>query len=856
MPVPKGYTLDAAPPNLPPGYTLDQPQQGQPEDTRNWFQKSVDALSNVTPEQRKGHSALTNAAQDFGARVIGDIAGPIAHPLKTIEALPQAMIGPGGTGLIGSMVQGTVNDFKENGAAVAIPHLAADIGTGYATGEAIKAAPAVADAVKGATGKAASAVGGAAQDAGVGLMNKTVGTLKSDFKRGANPSRGYLETGNGPSLSMHSVAAKSADALEETGNKLGTAYKQATASGAKIPVEVVAQKMAEPIQKAIDLETRPGGTGNLAPIQNYIQQFGPAFEKAAQNGGFTPSELFEMKRGIAQNTNWSDPTQFSLKSVRQQQAGALSGILTDVVPETKALNQTYQDLTKMTARAEERANTGSRPLTSHIYKAGMTAVGALAGGMEGNALAGAAAGALLDSVPAKTTIASGLFRGGKALASFGDRLAPAEGAAVEGVPPNDLGGNGANNKPGNPQLTPPGSNPTTATQKWAELGAQKVLAHLESGSPSEVSAADVMEAAKSPKGKQLLIQASSLNTGSPMMEKVVQQIPKIEDSAPAAPQPAPSSAAPLRSRVKGRLKPAAVPAAPEVPAKPVETIQYSPEVTRTEGVEAKPIPAGAQQLTADIKREGTPKNFEGEYLKAALEPARAAWKQHLENVPEVGFTKPITQSGRKSLSAQLMTEEYPRPQLKIEGGRNGGEYSVVFEDYHTPEGSQQPIKVRQVIGDGMSLEAAKSLAEARLRSGQMTNPGEPFYNNMRPVQNVKIENTGTQPEGFNAPKLIVQVPGDGRFTIPNNLSAIEGAIKKADNFVPPKADVYKLPRVPKAPESFDQARHIQNLKRQIEESETDLRRAKSNSSSAMQVPYYQQQLDAAQSELREILANK
>jgi 2'-5' RNA ligase len=282
------------------------------------------------------------------------------------------------------------------------------------------------------------------------------------------------------------------------------------------------------------------------------------------------------------------------------------------------------------------------------------------------------------------------------------------------------------------------------------------------------------------------------------------------------------------------------------------TTEYSPEVTRTEGVEEKPIPSAAQELkpSKPMPRNGTMlKNYEGEYLKAALEPARAAWEKHLEGVPEVGFTEPKTQNGRKALSAQLMTGEYPQPSLKIESNRNG-EYSVIFEDYHTPKGSQQPIPVRQVLAEGLSLKAAKDMAEARLRGGEMTNPGEPFYHNSREVPDVKIKNPGTKPEGYTASKLIVQVPGDGRFTIPNNLTAIEGAMRKADNFIVPREQQPKL-RTPKAPPTFDNTKHIQNLKRQIEESETDLRRAEASPSGQGQAAYHREQLAAAKQALEE-----
>jgi hypothetical protein len=178
-------------------------------------------------------------------------------------------------------------------------------------------------------------------------MNNTVGTLKADFKRGANPARGYLETGNSTSMTMQGIADKAVASKQAVGQALGNAYASASDSGLKIPVDVVAQQMAKPLQKALDLATGPGGTGDTSAIKNYIEQFGPTFERAAANGGFTPKELFDMKEAIAKNTNWSDPAQFSLKRVRQQQTGALSGILSKAVPETAGLNQHYQDLSKL-----------------------------------------------------------------------------------------------------------------------------------------------------------------------------------------------------------------------------------------------------------------------------------------------------------------------------------------------------------------------------------------------------------------------------------------------------------------------------------------------------------------------------
>lgn len=403
-------------------------------------------------------TGLGSVVRNLGAGAVRAIPQMVAHPLNTLGGMAKMVTMDPSNAVGFGMDILKPEEGKTGGELVAnIPQAVLAAGGGEGAAKVLdKITPegGVARVAQTAAGKTATAVGNAAQDSGTGLINKTVGTLKADFKRGANPARGYLNSGNGPALSMQSLAEKGETALDEVGNHLGEAYKAADATGVRIPVDVVAKEMAKPIQKAIDLETGPGGTGNLASIKSYVDQFASAFDKAAQNGGFKPSELFKMKRSIAENTNWSDPAQFNLKAVRQQQTGALSGILSDAIPETADLNQMYQDLTKFTNRAKERANTGSRPLTAHIYKAGMTAAGALAGGLDGHPLLGLAAGALMDSVPAKTALASGLFRGGKALSALGERLTPAESPAVEDVAPNGLSRNGQNYKPNNPQVTP------------------------------------------------------------------------------------------------------------------------------------------------------------------------------------------------------------------------------------------------------------------------------------------------------------------------------------------------------------------------------------------------------------------
>jgi hypothetical protein len=419
----------------------------------NAVQRVVDNLTTVTPAQEAATKSIPviggalNQAQKFGAGAIQGVTQPFVHPLDTLSGIGQMIAHPIDTGK--QMVQSAI----ENPAQTA-GNLVGGAVLGNAAGEV--AGPA-AELAKKAAAPIAKTVGQAAQDAGTGLVNKTVGTLKNDFKRGANPGRGYLETGNGPALTMRGIAEKSADAAEATGQKLDAAYKAADGSGKLIPVQDVANAIAEPMKEAHEVATGVGAPkGLLEDLKYHASTFRNVIAQGQEQGGFTPSQVWKIKKDLAKATSWSDPTQVGLKSVTQQQVGALSGVLQEAIPEVGPLNQSYMDLLKMSARAEERANTGSRPLTAHIYKALMMGTGAMAGGMEGNPLLGLAAGAAMDSVPGKTAIATGLFRGGRALSGLGERLAPTDSVTVEGVASNGLRNNAQGYKPQNPQLSPPG----------------------------------------------------------------------------------------------------------------------------------------------------------------------------------------------------------------------------------------------------------------------------------------------------------------------------------------------------------------------------------------------------------------
>jgi hypothetical protein len=69
----------------------------QAADTRSLLQRAkdkFDELTTVTPEQEKGHSWLTNKAQEFGAGAIQGAASPIVHPMDTLEAIGHTIAHP------------------------------------------------------------------------------------------------------------------------------------------------------------------------------------------------------------------------------------------------------------------------------------------------------------------------------------------------------------------------------------------------------------------------------------------------------------------------------------------------------------------------------------------------------------------------------------------------------------------------------------------------------------------------------------------------------------------------------------------------------------------------------------------
>lgn len=439
--LPKGATLVSTPEpaapqysDLPEGSTLigsEPPAPSAPPDTRNSFQQYMDnATAPQTPQERASHGKLMNGLLDFGQAAAQTMAAPIAHPIKTAEGMAQtaapdpglkglaegALLGPAGPTAIHT-AQGLYSDAKQNG----IPHALGSAGGAFASGEVANMLPgaSVGEGMKSTAGK---------------LIDNTVGLTKKDVARGAQPGRAYLEGGGGPAMSMRGIANKASAINDKTGNQLGAAYQAADQRGTLIPAGKVLDEVAAPIQRLRNLQEGPGGTGMSPQIKEYEDRLLPPIAAAESRGGFKPSELFsDMKKPISQSTRWNDPTMLDLNKVRQQTTGRIGGLLTDAVPETAPLNKIYQGTGNLAQRAASRADTGQSSLAQIGKRALEGGVGASLGYFTHHPLLSVAP-MVADSVPVRTTAATGLFQGGRILptaATAGARLIPP--AAVAGV---------------------------------------------------------------------------------------------------------------------------------------------------------------------------------------------------------------------------------------------------------------------------------------------------------------------------------------------------------------------------------------------------------------------------------------
>jgi hypothetical protein len=359
-------------------------------------------------------------AENVGGRIKSNAAGlvrPILHPSTILS----------GAGWVDpSKTPDLISDIRENPNSKGVANAMGDTLTAAAIGGAAHLAPTIAEPLSGRLKTTAGKI-----------IDNTVGLRQKDVSHGAMPGRAYLEGGGGPALTLESLGEKAGAIKDRTGKQLGDAYAEAGARGVKIPANDVMNAVSEPITELRRIQNAAGGTGSPPTLNDFESNlYRPIFD-ASNRGGFTPSELFtEMKQPISQNTRWNDPTMFDLNKVRQQTVGRIGGMLTDAVPETAKLNKIYQGTGRLADRATMRSETGQSPISELGRKGAEGAAGLVLGEATKHPLLGALP-IIADSVPVRTSLATGLFRGGGLLPSIATGIrgvAPLTGIARSARP--------------------------------------------------------------------------------------------------------------------------------------------------------------------------------------------------------------------------------------------------------------------------------------------------------------------------------------------------------------------------------------------------------------------------------------
>lgn len=91
------YASIAVPLKADPYAAIAKPMAAAPAAPKSLLQKAqdaFDAFTTVTPDQEKGHSAVVNRAQEFGAGAVQGAFAPVVHPLDTLNGIGSAIAHP------------------------------------------------------------------------------------------------------------------------------------------------------------------------------------------------------------------------------------------------------------------------------------------------------------------------------------------------------------------------------------------------------------------------------------------------------------------------------------------------------------------------------------------------------------------------------------------------------------------------------------------------------------------------------------------------------------------------------------------------------------------------------------------
>jgi len=329
----------------------------------------------------------------YGSRLLGDakaLVSPLLHIPSQIASYP---------GFVDPSKQGgpiqTYQDNPDKGQGLA--NALTDTGVGLGTGKLLGKAPEI-----------AAKSGALLQDAGSSLLNSKFGPTMKEIGRGANPGRGMLEAGIGPTLTKGSLSGKVADAQNAIGSRIGDAVTNADQNASAPPIysQDLASHITSPINKAVGSLNGPFGTAPTEPYETMRGKLGntapgatkPIFGPDAP-AEVLPSDLWKHIQNLDQNTRFNtNPEVESVNETRRDIRQGLRPALESVDPSIRPLSRTYSDL--LTAD-----NAIDRSQSPSMIPRGLSSV----------------VDSTLKSTPLVTTGASALFKTGGLLNRFAAR---------------------------------------------------------------------------------------------------------------------------------------------------------------------------------------------------------------------------------------------------------------------------------------------------------------------------------------------------------------------------------------------------------------------------------------------------
>jgi hypothetical protein len=288
-----------------------------------------------------------------------------------------------------------------------------------------------------------------------------------------------------------------------------------------------------------------------------------------------------------------------------------------------------------------------------------------------------------------------------------------------------------------------------------------------------------------------------------------------------------------------------------VPTPPESTVQK----IDPKSLEGRALKERAKRLepAAPVAEKG--KNFEGRYVQAALEPVEQAWEKAKEKYADhqISWGKDTASNRRTGVRVNMHDPEGKFvASLEVKNYSND-KYQVIAKG--SANGTKNMTGVHQVLDVVSDFATGKKMAEGRLLSGQVYNPDGDWvsdsftgkdFKSSEVTPHAQIRPDTAKPEGFKEDKLLVKVPDDGTFVVPNNPVAIDNAMKAAEKFPLEKFPDGGARRVPKSPDEFNVEKYITGLEKEVADIQHKLKKAV-----ALQKPQLEEELKAARENLAE-----